>query len=737
MLRSEAEHNVKLQTLLGILANATRKPLDAANASIDTMSGWINAVARRERGYKHDEWLARLEDTRNKLQESLQTFMDKDRLALIAPYEHMFSESAMPAAARDSFRYSARTLYICFVFASNMSNFVDELLQTHNAVLDIANRRPRNRIWFPTGLRKLGKLLNSKGGIVSGGESGTAQLDQQSPLQDDRYAEDDTNDDDEENNGSLTDEGTENSSAGDTEVGSRGENDNGRDEKSGKSSSKKDRIRSADEAEKRKRKKHEYKNDPDALPPSRAVHHVGRAMSSVYRAWWSPQGVYALRYAIVSFALWIPGVVPSSAHFAYENRSIWALIMAQTAMALTGGEMVFSLAGRLLGTGVGLVLGMLYWYISCGKAARGNAYGLGAVSAVGLLPLVFLRVFAPPSLLMVAIMTGVTTILCIGYSWIDSHLVVQANSGIGVEVAWRRALLVVIGCVASFVVMIFPSPPSTRQSVRLGFAKNTEQIAKLYSTVIEGWIVVEQGEEKDGKIAGGNGSGDKRSASEVKPSPTNTTAEAARKEAVLASIRPRFLISQAILNQLRGDISLASLDLTFRGSWPKAQYMEMHRLHVRLLQAIAQMASALAGLDLHWRRRMLSTTAILDPLTISDISVTLSLLATSLRTGKPLPHAFTSLMETTMHHQGLARSIARNLARSSDGEEDILTLATLRDPLFMKHTAGVMALLSFVSHLDVLRATVIGLVGEHELPGYDMIKDRFDQRLVQANFSFA
>lgn len=97
---------------------------------------------------------------------------------------------------------------------------------------------------------------------------------------------------------------------------------------------------------------------------------------------------------IATFAIWITAVIPHSAYFVYQHRGIWALIMAQTAAALSGGELIFTFAMRIIGTVVGLLYGAVMWYISTGNG-RGNAYGLAATAAVGYIPLIFLRVWAP------------------------------------------------------------------------------------------------------------------------------------------------------------------------------------------------------------------------------------------------------------------------------------------------------------------------------------------------------
>lgn len=743
MLDNEAKQNVQMRSLLKALSEASHTPIRAADASMKAMRDFIDAATHHNGKYDHAAWVQRLEFSLESLEQALETFISSERLAMLKPYEHMFIEDAQGAQklvgeARDTFRRSARPLYVCFVFVANLTHFLEALKTTHAVILQKARKRPRRRVRLPTlGLRKLFKILTSR----SSGIDANARPETQSPINAYRYdAErvhleeernrdgvDDDNDNDEQESTLASDHGQDLEKAeglsktkGDTEAGQRRE--------------KRKRLAAADRAEEQKRKNASARTggvlrprDPDALPPTNILHSVGRFLSEAYNVFWSPEGMFALRYAIVSFALWLPSVVPSSAHFAYVHRSIWALIMAQTGLAVSGGELMFSLITRLIGTLAGLVLGMLYWYMSCGDATRGNAYGLGAVTAVGFIPLMWLRLFAPPAWTMCTIMLGVTTVLAVGYSWIDTHLFLLANSGKGVDVAWRRALLVLIGMAAAIIVTVFPRPPSTRRNVRHGFAKGTEQLARLFSTIIEGWIDVEM-----------SGSGQERQSTQAEggahASELLEERERERREDLLQSLRPRFLASQAVLGVLDRDIRLSIFDLSFHGPWPKRRYEELMDIHARLLQAIAQMAGALVGLDERWRRKMLYTTAILDPLTISDTCVTLSLLANSLHTGSPLPHAFTPLLETTLHHQGMARAVQRALSQHTEQEDqDALTLDMLRDPLFTKHVAGVMAHLVFVRQLDRFHAVVRELVGEQALPGYDAIKTLFDKRMVEAS----
>jgi hypothetical protein len=647
------------------LIEATRRPLKAVDGCLETTSAWLQESTLRKRSYNHQAWLDKLEGCRSELQEALSAFMNEDRLQIIKPYQHLFEgEKHLSEESQKLFRSTARPLFACLVFCANLNILCNETLKSHTTIIELAKKRPKNKIWLPTGIRKIGKLIRSKKSVTSNGLDNPPQYDEQQHV-------DDEDDDDESIGGSST--GT-------------------------KVEGKSDTVTAVDAGRRERR-------DPDALAPTNGYYHFARMIANVYHFMASPASVYGIRFAIVTFALWIPAVLPSSVDFVYQNRGVWALIASQTGMAVSGGEVIFSLIGRLLGTLGGLVYAMLLWYMSCGLAAHGSPYGLAAVCFFGFMPVVFVRIFAPPALLPPIMMFGATVALCVGYSYIDGNLVVSVNSGVGYHVAWKRALLVIIGLTATFIVTSFPRPPSTREKVRLGLASNADGIGRLYSIVVEGWIVVESINEKG---------------------------EVPRQGKLYNTLRSRFIASQGLLGGIGTDIAMASLDVANTGPWQKDKYLALLAIHHRLLECIAQMAGALYGLDLKWRRKMLHTTAILDPNTISDISMTLTLLGNALRSGTPLPHASTVLLERTLLNQTRSRRVGRVIDGKEGKEDDLFTIATLQDPHFMKHTAGVMALIAFAKQLDKFQAVVRDLVGEIDLPGFDELKKHYDQRLLQA-----
>lgn len=84
--------------------------------------------------------------------------------------------------------------------------------------------------------------------------------------------------------------------------------------------------------------------------------------------------------------------------------------------------------------------------------------GVGSSLFVLSLPVLAMRLHAPPASAMIAIMITVTTVLVVGYSIIDTRLARVGNPGVGYNVAWRRGLLVIIGAVSAFLRPCYPYP---------------------------------------------------------------------------------------------------------------------------------------------------------------------------------------------------------------------------------------------------------------------------------------
>lgn len=185
-------------------------------------------------------------------------------------------------------------MFICFVFSFAIDAFAERLAKFMAVAIDIDMKRPKPRFWAPSGFGKLGRKIMSRRDIdkrVMALSLGTS--------------DDPTNFDD---------------------------RDDGSDEG--------DVLEEDIPEDKPTRRKNflflftvadniTLGRNPDALAPTTAFGKFFLRLGSILRFFRSPEGIFSLRHAVVSVALWIPSVCTSSAWFYYGNRGIWALIMAQ------------------------------------------------------------------------------------------------------------------------------------------------------------------------------------------------------------------------------------------------------------------------------------------------------------------------------------------------------------------------------------------------------------------------
>lgn len=130
-----------------------------------------------------------------------------------------------------------------------------------------------------------------------------------------------------------------------------------------------------------------------------------------------------------------------------------------------------------------------------------------------------------------------------------------------------------------------------------------------------------------------------------------------------------------------------------------------------------------------WRKRFAHMTALLDPSTIADICLTLSLLGQSLHTGSRLPHASMFVRERALRSFGASVAIEEELhKRHNPAAVQPLSLSILKSKEFMTHVQGTVALMVFLGNLDEAMTVVKDLVGEEPLVGYEALQRRWEQR---------
>lgn len=149
------------------------------------------------------------------------------------------------------------------------------------------------------------------------------------------------------------------------------------------------------------------------------------------------------------------------------------------------------------------------------------------------------------------------------------------------------------------------------------------------------------------------------------------------------------------------------------------------------LGALGQLYAVLMddSYTVEWRKRFAHMTALLDPSTISDICLTLSLLGQALHTGSRLPHASMFVRERALRSFGMTVAIEEKLqAQHNPAAAQPLSLSILKSRQFMTHVQGTVALMVFLGNLDETMSIVKDLVGEEPLVGYEALQKRWEQR---------
>ncbi|KAI0339296.1 hypothetical protein BDW22DRAFT_1409168 [Trametopsis cervina] len=433
-----------------------------------------------------------------------------------------------------------------------------------------------------------------------------------------------------------------------------------------------------------------YRHDPDSRPPNTAFQRGFGVFHHLYKWTKTPEALFVFRYVVITILLWLPSVLRSSAHFAYSQKSLWALIMAQTTMNIYASDQIFNLFTRLLGTFVGGVFGLVTWYIGAGRGS-GNPYGLAAIVGVVLVPIIFFRLFTPPTYLPGVLLLFATWVLIVGYSWLDTHLVIAGNPGKGWDVAWRRWVLVTIGAAASFIIMMLP-PKSGRKAVRLRNASVLMSLASLYSDITAAWI-----------------------SSDGVPNTENTKST----DQWIASVRAKIVSLAAQLQALKMQTSIARWEGSLRGVWPIDEYMKLADEETQIMANLSLLGGSLAQMDNETRAQFLRHTVVVNPNFIADVMATFSLLSQALRTGEPLPQAFHQNLIDRLQYHGAdhpVRDEAHRAHLESVGQLD-----------YVYYACAIAAVFQILEGLNECRAITTRLCGEVPLQGWNRWKNQYDR----------
>lgn len=146
----ERQNSLRLVDLLPLLRDATIELRSAASDALTAVSGTVNFVNSTRWSWASTadaqvEQEHRLDSAAERLGSALAEFKLTGRLRLLEPFEpHLGTENP-----------PLRGLYVCYVFSTSIVVVSEAILAVVETVQKTSNKRKKNRLWAPKGLRQL------------------------------------------------------------------------------------------------------------------------------------------------------------------------------------------------------------------------------------------------------------------------------------------------------------------------------------------------------------------------------------------------------------------------------------------------------------------------------------------------------------------------------------------------------------------------------------------------------
>ncbi|PWY87392.1 hypothetical protein BO70DRAFT_378043 [Aspergillus heteromorphus CBS 117.55] len=390
----------------------------------------------------------------------------------------------------------------------------------------------------------------------------------------------------------------------------------------------------------------------------------------------NPAGMYALRLVVVTIATAIPSALPHTAGFYYREKGIWGVITAQTTLVVYMADFTFSLGSRAAGTVIGGVLGMVAWYIGSGLGP-GNAYGLGAITAAMTAVLMWWRIFLPPAFTPSTIMSGVTFVLVVGFSYDDGHTQQYGLPGRGYTAFYKRLVTVLLGFLAAFVVQLFPRPPSATRHICHTLSGTVRTLSDHYALVLSHW---------------------------ARADPSHP----------LATVADRITLELAeTLLSLTGPIALLRLEMSI-GPFHRRTLQQTQSLCGNMNQALGRLLLLSTTLPLDLQSRFQHTVGLNDDFIVGEIMAVLGVIEQALKAGVALP-------------ERLPTPLVKRCVEAWQREHRVAELSKdlVRDENYRRYCVALSSYLKFLAAVDELVLVLKGGLGEAHVvdrgEDYDMV----------------
>ncbi|KIK64040.1 hypothetical protein GYMLUDRAFT_40270 [Collybiopsis luxurians FD-317 M1] len=626
-----------------------------------SLTSFINSDAKKQRRAKDKQiYWDEIRSIRSKLCEELEKFQKTARMNVVEPYSGALGldTAEEPTEPTTDVMPSHRYLFHCYVYQYHLMRFADMLSELLDHVLRLETRpeRRHRRIWMPfQSVRVFLKWITSVWAYHDGvGRSmGIGEGEEEDP---DRVQHVDGDRRSNDSDDTILDEGDD------------------RDNMYGMPLP------------------YPKKRDPDALPPSNMWENIGGWMYKRVAGVMSGNALFAVKAAALTTLLSLPFFLRGSAQFAYENRFLWGIVMAQLTSARFRGDTTFGFLTRIFSTFLGGLVGLVMWYICAPTTGhQATPYALSAIFAVCFPFFFFVRLYIPGPPMRILIFF-VTTVLVVGYSYQDQYQIIPSSPGVGWSVAWRRFLLVSCGVFAAFIFSFLPPTFTIRKYQRSTLATTCAEVGVIYCAILS--------------LFHGSAS-DASSTLYVRESGKQPIGHSEHGQAIVA----RLIAIRGKLDRLKASRANVKYEISFRGRWPEERYHTLFELQKQISYSLSHFLSIIEHLEPAWINALLNRTRFNDPTFQGDV-LAVTMISTALRTGLPLPQVTPCPLVDRFMLKFHGLNVIQKEAEEDYGLPRTLTRETLENEQYLMFCVGVSTAFGIVSRLDRLMVAAKEIVGE-------------------------
>lgn len=369
------------------------------------------------------------------------------------------------------------------------------------------------------------------------------------------------------------------------------------------------------------------RSDPEHLPPTTIWEKSTDRLRGITHFIGSPESAFGFRVAVATMCIMIVAFLRNSQQFFIEQRLVWGSIMVAISMTQTAGSGIYGQFVRVGGTALAMVASYIDWYI-VDQHTAGIIVFLGITMFFYHYPMI--RWQDAPVVPMIGM---VTVVLIIGYELQVRKIGIPLSVSNGqvyhpiYELAPYRLAAVLGGVGVAFFFTYFPSVVTSRSQLRTDLGSSIYLLSNYYSCVYQTVSLRIRGAEGD----------------------PNDKQSPGRK---LQSARTKLFAKELILLQgMKHHTAFTAWEPSFGGKFPKASYDKLinHTQNIiHFTTMISYVTETFSSLPNRTTSHISNNSSeewlhdfklLVSSLQLTSQSVTslLSIIGSSISTGKPLP----------------------------------------------------------------------------------------------------